>query len=129
MPARYLDWWKEAQADLRHAEHSLKDGDYNWACFASQQAAEKAAKAVYQKLGAEAWGHAVSELLAELPQPHQASDELIAKAKELDRHYIAPRYPNSHPAGPASQYYTQVDAERAIAYAKAILTFCEGHLL
>jgi HEPN domain-containing protein len=25
---RYRDWWTQAQADLRHAQHALEDGDY-----------------------------------------------------------------------------------------------------
>lgn len=43
MPIRdeVLNWLAEARADLRHAESSISIGDYNWACFASQKAAEK----------------------------------------------------------------------------------------
>ncbi|MBI4493722.1 MAG: HEPN domain-containing protein [Chloroflexi bacterium] len=36
-------------------------GFHDWACFSAQQAAEKTVKAVLQRLGAEAWGHAVFE--------------------------------------------------------------------
>lgn len=39
---RARDWWVQAEADLRHARHALEDEDYEWACFAAQQAAEKA---------------------------------------------------------------------------------------
>lgn len=41
-----IHWLEIAKADLRHAESSIKIGDYNWACFAAQQAAEKALKAL-----------------------------------------------------------------------------------
>lgn len=50
-------------------------------------------------------------------------------AKELDKHYIAPRYPNALPRGAPGQSYTRGEAERAIAHAQGILRFCEGHLL
>ena len=45
MPSRYLDWWRQAERDLQHARHALEDEDYEWACFAAHQAAEKAVKA------------------------------------------------------------------------------------
>jgi HEPN domain-containing protein len=63
---RSRDWMDQAQGDLGHAQHDLAHGFYDWACFSAQQAAEKAVKAVFQKLGAEAWGHSVADLLKEL---------------------------------------------------------------
>ncbi|MFQ5614012.1 MAG: HEPN domain-containing protein [Anaerolineae bacterium] len=45
--------------------------------------------------------------------------------KELDKHYIPPRYPNSHPQGAPYDYYTRAEAERAIANTQVILAFCE----
>ncbi|MGB9919697.1 MAG: HEPN domain-containing protein [Moorellales bacterium] len=69
MPERSLDWMRQAEADLRHAKNSLDAGDHDWACFAAHQAAEKAVKAVFQKLHLDAWGHTVSVLLANLPAP------------------------------------------------------------
>lgn len=74
-------------------------------------------------------GHAVNLLLTELPAGVRPPPELIDLAKELDQHYIAPRYPNAHPAGPPSEYYTRSMAERAIQYAEQVLRFCEDHLL
>lgn len=47
MSERSLDWFRQAESDGRHARNSFEDGDYGWACFASQQAAEKGLKAVY----------------------------------------------------------------------------------
>lgn len=60
---------------------------------------EKAVKAVYQKLGADAWGHSVSTLLSNLPAQIYPEEVLIDKAKELDTHYSPSRYPNSYPSG------------------------------
>ena len=129
MGIRYKDWLNQAKRDLRHARHALEDEDYEWSCFAAQQAAEKAVKALYQKLGADAWGHAVSILLANLPQEFRPGNELINSAKELDKFYIASRYPNAHPEGAPFQYYTKEEAERAISYGDAIISFCENKLL
>lgn len=41
--------------------------DYSWSCFASQQSAEKAIKALYDFLGGDGWGHSIVKLLKELP--------------------------------------------------------------
>ena len=53
MSQRYRDRIRQARRDLEHSVRSLQDGDYEWACFAAQQAGEKAVKAVYQRAEAE----------------------------------------------------------------------------
>jgi HEPN domain-containing protein len=128
VPSRHEDWLRQARRDLEHARHALRDGDYEWACFAAQQGAEKAMKALYQKLGADAWGHSVSALLSNLPQGSGVTEELVEKGKELDKHYIPPRYPNSHPQGAPLDYYTRNEAERAIENGYAIVSFCEDNI-
>ncbi len=54
---RALDWLKQADYDLELAHLAAGAGRHEWACFAAQQAAEKAVKAVHLSLGQEAWGH------------------------------------------------------------------------
>lgn len=129
MPDRHKDWLKQAKRDLDHARHALEDEHYEWACFAAQQAAEKGVKALYQKLGADAWGHAVSILLTNLPEKFRPGDELTNKAKELDKFYIPSLYPNAHPEGAPFEYYTKDEAEKGISYSEAIISFCEDKLL
>lgn len=80
-------------------------------------------KALYQKLGVEVWGHSIARLLASLPE------DLIDKAKELDRHYIPTRYPNFHPEGAPMDYYSRADAERAVRYAREIVEFCRSKIV
>jgi HEPN domain-containing protein len=48
MGNRFLDWFKQVEADVRHAANALKDGDFEWSCFASQQGRgrEEAEKAI-----------------------------------------------------------------------------------
>ncbi len=128
MATRHEDWMKQAKHDLQHARNSLESQDYGWCCFAAQQSSEKAAKALFQKLGADAWGHSVNILLSNLPESVRPESGLIDRARQLDRHYIASRYPNSHPAGAPFEYYTKEDSERAVQYADEIIQFCENKI-
>ncbi|MCI0644322.1 MAG: HEPN domain-containing protein [Chloroflexi bacterium] len=124
MASRHEAWLKQAERDLEHARHALGDGDYEWSCFAAQQAAEKAVKALYQRAGGLAWGHSVTSLLEALPEPWQVDSSLIDAGKELDKHYIPARYPNSHPEGAPYEYYTKGEAQRAVGHAEGIIRFC-----
>ena len=125
---RSSDWMDQAQGDLEHARSDLERSFYDWACFSAQQAAEKAVKAVFQKLGAEAWGHSVADLLQELGASHSVPDELHDAGLELDKAYIPTRYPNAHPSGSPRHRYIRNEAERMVAYAEKIVQFCEGLL-
>ncbi|MFQ5751921.1 MAG: HEPN domain-containing protein [bacterium] len=128
MPSRHEDWMRQAKRDLSHARNALADADYEWSCFAAQQAAEKAVKAVFQKLHAEAWGHSITALLAKLAESSEVPKNLLDKAKELDKHYIPTRYPNGFDLGAPLDYYTEKEAKRSIANARDILKFCEDIL-
>lgn len=123
---RYLDWLKQAERDLGHARFSLERGDYEWACFAAQQAAEKAVKALHLFLGQEAWGHVVAKLLRELPIP--VPEILIEKGKVLDGFYILPRYPNGFPEGAPFEHFGILQAQEALAYASEILAFVRSQM-
>jgi HEPN domain-containing protein len=87
---RSQDWMYEAQGDLDHARGDQERG-YNWACFSAQQAAEKALKAVFQRMGAEAWGHSIADLLGQLSQNCPVPHELVDLGLELDKAYIPTR--------------------------------------
>lgn len=128
MAERARDWFRQAEADLRHARNSKQAGDYDWAAFASQQAAEKAIKALFQHLHLEAWGHVLSALLENLPNKSKPAMDLIDRAKELDKHYIPTRYPNGFERGAPVDFYTSKEAGDAIANAKAIIEFCRDKI-
>ncbi len=125
MAAKYDSWLRQARRDLEHAERSLEHGYYEWACFAAQQSAEKAVKAVFLKANAAAWGHCVSVLLQQLPAPWEADPSLVDAARELDMHYIPPRYPDAYPEGAPYEYYTRQAAERAVGHTREVIAFCE----
>ena len=71
-------WFAQAIRDLKAAEDSLRVGNYEWACFQAQQAAEKAVKALYHALGRGAWGHSVTELLRGLEGEYEV-DMLLTR--------------------------------------------------
>lgn len=123
MSNRSLDWLRQALQDLEQAEDCRRAGRHNWACFAAQQAAEKAVRALHLHLGQEAWGHIIARLLRELPPEITVPSELIEQAHVLDNFYIPTRYPNSHPEGAPFEHYGPLQSEEAIRYARAIIEF------
>ena len=125
---RSKDWMDEAKGDLEHARNDMQGGFYNWACFSAQQAAEKATKAVFQRMGAETWGHSVADLLRELSKKHDIPEELSDQALELDKAYIPTRYPNAHPSGSPRSRYIKEEARRLIEYAERIVKYCSDLL-
>ena len=121
---RSADWLSQADRDMKQAETSLREGLYEWACFAAQQAAEKAVKALIQSLGGEAWGHSVAALIDALPN-HARPTNLRDKALELDQAHIPSRDPNVHPTGYPGVLYSRIMAERLIGYSKEIIRHCK----
>jgi len=129
MTSRFLDWFRQAEADLKHANNSLESGDFEWSCFAAHQAAEKALKATLLKFGSEAWGHTITVLIGNLPDSVQApSPTLIDHARILDKYYIPTRYPNGFDSGAPTDFYTESEALQAIRLAEEILEFCSDQI-
>ncbi len=116
----------QAKHDLQHARNSFKMEHYEWCCFAAQQSAEKAVKSLFRHTVASVQVNSVTILLAKLPESVRPATELVDKAKELDKHYIASRYPDSWPQGAPFQYFTGQQARRSVQYANEIINFCEG---
>ena len=128
MATRHEDWMNQAKRDLQQARILFENQGYEWCCFATQQSAEKAVKALFQKLGADAWGHSVTMLLSNLPESIKPAVDIIDKAKELDHHYITSRYPYCYPIGAPFEYYTKSEAERSVQYASEVISFCKDRL-
>lgn len=118
----------QALGDLEHARHDVAARFDDWACFSAQQAAEKALKGVLQRLGVEAWGHSVVDLLDEVATSQEVPQGLRDAALELDKAYIPTRYPNAHQSGSPRRRYTEVEAARLVDYAERIIRFCESLL-
>lgn len=128
MAERSRDWLEQARRDLENARWNIQGAYYEWACFASQQAAEKALKGVFQRLGATAWGHSVAMLLAGLQEHLKVPEEVLTCGRKLDRFYVPARYPNGWEAGSPKDYYAREDAEDAVSCGEQVLRFCEGVL-
>jgi HEPN domain-containing protein len=121
MPERSQDWLEQAKRNLEQAQASRDEGRHEWACFASQQAAELGVKALHLSLKQEAWGHVVAKLLTELPV--SVPDDVIEMAKVLDNFYIPTRYPNGHSEGAPYHHYGTYQSKEAIRCAGAIISF------
>jgi len=121
-------WFAQALRDLKAARDSAEDGNYEWSCFQSQQAAEKALKALLYAYGRSVWGHSLVELLDYLKEIVVIDEELYVVARELDRHYIPSRYPNAFESGYPGMYYDIHTAERAIRGAEVIIEWVRKHL-
>ena len=128
MPDRADDWFRQAQRDLAHARNAMRDGDHEWACFAAQQAAEKAIKALILRLGGNPWGHSVLRLVRDLHPERLAGQDLLQAGARLDRHYIPARYPNGYDSGIPADYLGENEAREAIGDAETLLSFAEAGL-
>jgi HEPN domain-containing protein len=126
MANRARDWFAQAERDLEQARASQREGRHEWACFAAEQAAEKAVKALHLSAGQDAWGHSVARLLRELP--HEGAADLIDKGRFLDNQYVPTRYANGHPEGAPFEHYGQLQSSAAIDYAGEILAFVRARL-
>lgn len=126
MPSRAQDWFRQAERDLQQARASHEQEWYEWSCFASQQAAEKAIKAVHLRHGQEVWGHMAAKLLHELPI--EVDGSLIDRAQVLDNFYIPSRYPDSHPEGAPFEHFGPLQSQNALDHADAILEFARTEM-
>ena len=84
-------WFDKAEHDMNAAEVNLKEGIYDASAFFSQQAAEKALKALNILKHRKLWKiHDLYELSKEIDAPKGIS----LLCEKLTQHYIATRYPN-----------------------------------
>jgi HEPN domain-containing protein len=126
MANRAKDWLAQAERDLEQARSSRSEQRHEWACFAAQQGAEKAVKALHLHLGQEAWGHVVARLLRELPA--RVDELLIDKGRVLDNFYVPTRHANGHPEGSPFEHYGPLQSEEAIRYAGEIIDFVPSQM-
>jgi HEPN domain-containing protein len=126
MPSRARDWLRQANRDLDVARTTAGAGQYDWACFAAQQAAEKALKALYQHHHAEGWGRVLDRLLAGLLPDEPELARFRDAAKILDKFYLPTRYPNGLDAGAPADAYTAGEAAQALDHAQELVAFCQA---
>lgn len=113
-------WLAAAREDLALARHAAAGGFHSGACFHSQQAAEKAVKAVHYMRGARAvLGHSVRKLIEALDGAEL--EEMRDAARELDLLYIPSRYPNGLDAGTPGEAFSESQSSRAISHSESII--------
>lgn len=116
-------WFRQAEKDLESAHNSVNNASYDWACFQSQQAAEKALKAyLYSKGHRKIITHSILELVLEASNYDVSFKDLKTNSKYLDGVYISSRYPNGVTEDLAPyEYYEEEDASICTKYAESIL--------
>ncbi len=122
-------WLRQAEADLKAAKDSLKDENYEWACFQSQQSAEKVLKAYLYNLGyTSITTHSIKLLIKECKKRGTFFSELEEAGRILDTYYIPTRYPNGLDEEIAPvDYYDKEDAKKCLNYATLILESVKKH--
>ena len=128
MPNRALDWLKQADRDFEQTMDSGHADRHEWACFAAQQAAEKAVKALHLHAGQKACGPVIAQLLEELPETVDVPELLVEKGSVLDNFYVPSRYPNGHSTGAPFEHYSQLQSEVAIRHAREIIEFARAQM-
>ncbi len=125
---RSNDWLRQAERDLEQAKLSLREGFFEWACFAAQQSAEKALKSLCEKHNIVIRTHQLIGLLKALYDFENITDEIYKKGVTLDRFYIPTRYPNGFTSGAPMEYFFAEDAQEAIDNAQTIIQFCRDKI-
>ncbi len=115
-------WFRQSELDLDDAKFAADGKRYHLACFLSQQAAEKALKALLYSRGAEmVWGHSVADLCKSVQKLELDFSLPLGDAAPLDKYYVPTRYPNGLPGGIPSDAFASRDADLAISMASAVL--------
>jgi len=113
-------WAGKAKSDLKHAKSSLKNKDFDWAQVASQQAAEKALKAVC--LHKEVGLIKVHDLTI-LARKVSAPNEILEKCGLLNPFYTASRYPDVEEE--TNKKLEKTAAKDAIKAAGKVVKWCK----
>ncbi len=122
-------WWLEtARRDLERAARSLREGDNAAAAFWSQQAAEKALKALHIALrGTAPKTRNIRVLIGELGLDLGLSEEELWAAYELTGFYVLARYPDIVEGVP-DEVISGAAARRAADAARRVVKAAENAL-
>lgn len=115
-------WLRQAEHDLESAEGLARLNMHPQACFYSQQAAEKALKAVWKILDEAPRGHSVTVLIDQLPEQVRPDFSPVRHAAlALDKLYIPTRYPDALSGLIPAEAYGTTDSDAAIRQSRSVL--------
>ncbi len=118
------NWWKQAEADLRKSGILLDSREFDGAVFYSQQAVEKALKALcLLKLREAPIGHSIIYLAQIIKVPK----ELLSGIRDLNPEYLVSRYPDMAAGVPAELYDEEI-ATKHKKTAEAVLTWVKKQI-
>lgn len=127
-----LRWIKTAEDDLDSADILLRNKKFAHSCFHSQQAGEKAVKAIWYARDLDPWGHSIARLIRELetadPKAYGDLAPLLKTGMILDRFYIPTRYPNGLPDVTPDVAFSEDDAKGCIGHATEIVENVKAQL-
>ncbi len=119
------DWWKQANEDLKTALANIRNARFYASVFFSQQAGEKALKALYieRKRMLPAKRHNMVQLSRVLKAPNL----VMEAALELNPEYFVTRYPDAAGGIPEQMYNRNLalihlkSARRILKWARSFL--------
>lgn len=121
MANRASDWLRQALAELKIAEDLAGLGHHAWACFAAQQAGEKAVKAALERWNALVIGHNVGDLVRALSKHVAIPPAVLDACTRLNRHYVPTRYPVGTSSGAPVDQYGASDSSQALTDAREVI--------
>lgn len=125
----FLRWFKQAEHNLESAKRDAAEGDYDWACFKAQQAAEIAIKAFITCMGKIIKSHSTVDLLAVIAGFGVNVPEKIMKcARKLDKFYIPTRYPDAIGLGSPYESYDAEEFKVALKCSEQILALVKKEI-
>jgi len=118
MRREVYNWWKQAEKDLEGAAKNLKIEEYYITAFLSQQAAEKALKALYihKKRKSPGSTHSLIFLANELNMP----EEFMSGLRKLNPDFIITRYPDAAQGLPYELYDREIAEEKLEIASKVV---------
>lgn len=123
-----IDWIKAAETDLKSAKTLGIETDLSAPiAFHSQQAAEKAIKAIILKKN-----HKISkthDLMKLAKEAEITSDDIVTNLKYLNRFYQPTRYPDAIAGSLETGLPTKQEADTALQSAKEIVEFIRKQIL
>ena len=118
------NWIANAEKDLKWAERMLEEGDYDYSAFHSQQAAEKALKALIIAQGKHPPRTHDIEVLLNTLRSSGLDVRLLDRlgAEELTKYAVEARYPDFE------ETVTEGEAEKALHLAETVLRWAKEKL-